>query len=241
MVKPSTTFAGDFLSGASAADVTVSNVREREGVHRRQKWCWIKAWPFRCAWFLAILSTVFMPRRTLILVVALVAVLAGAGVWWWFNQDQVSDFLNPPTNSGSANTSTTVSNTNRPPVNASLATELKGDVEIDKTVKINDVEVHFSSLSKLDSFAGQPAGEKKVFLIVFFDPVQSGQVEAVQRGLQKDVTLHYSGGVSPLASLKIASTVVANDRGYLKFVLPSDASNMVLGIGAANEQYQLPL
>ncbi len=180
-----------------------------------------------------------MNRRLLILIIILVVALAGAGVWWYFNQDQVKSVLNP--NSNATNTNT-VSNTNAAPVNGSLVTEQKGTTAIDFKTTVNDVEVHFSSASKLTTFAGEPAEEGKSFIVVYFDALASDKVLAAQAGLYQRASVLYRGGVAPMTSLKVASDVVSGDRGYLKFILPADATSLKLQIGDdGKQQTDLPL
>lgn len=180
-----------------------------------------------------------MSQRLVILISILILALAGAGTWWYFNQDQVSSILNR--SDVNANTNTT-SNSNSIPVNSNLPNEQKGTAEIDYAATINSVELKFSSASKLESFAGQPAETGQVFVIVYFDAVPSDQVLSVQSGLTNQATINYTGGSSPMMSLKVASDLVTGDRGYVKFSVPADAAQLKFRVGGDGApQADLPL
>jgi len=75
------------------------------------------------------------------------------------------------------------------------------------------------------------AGTGKEYVIVYFDGIAGDKVLAVEQVLEHDATLVSGKDTYPLAGLKVATTVVKNDRGYLKFAVPSGTKNLTLQIG----------
>lgn len=182
-----------------------------------------------------------MKRSTLILVIVLVVVLAGAGVYWYFNRDTVSQILNPSNSNSVVNTNVEV-NTNTAPVNASLNNELKGDTELDQTVTLGDTSLHFSSVSTYQTYEGEQAEDGQQFVVVFFDAVSSDHVLAANQALaDAGVVLRYTGGTSELATYKVAGDAVQNDRGYLKFLAPTDLTQPEVMMVTTNTRFSLPI
>ncbi len=167
-------------------------------------------------------------------------VLIAAGVVWYFNQDTVSSYVSGKSNTENTNQNTNATtNTNAAPTNLALQTEFKGDHTLDETVTVADVPLHFSSASKLTSFEGKDAADGQSFVVVYFDAVESNQVLAVQNGLSGLVVLHSSAGNANLSSLKVASNTVSGDRGYMKFSLPTAATDLQVIFGDSGDRFDL--
>lgn len=181
-----------------------------------------------------------MSRTTLILILVLAVVAIGGGVYLWLNKDNLS-FSNTPTTNTTTNT--TVSNTNSTVTNLNLSTTdtQKGDKELDQSLTVAGTSVHVSSSIKADTFLGETAPKNSTFVIVYFDGLPSTSISAVNQALKTDAHLLVGSTVVPLSGLKVAGQVVQNDRGYFKFVVTSDASNMTLEVGSGNDAQRVKL
>lgn len=177
-----------------------------------------------------------MRRSLVILIAVLLVVIIGGGLYFWLHRGTVKSVLNPQTNSqASANTPTIAKNSN-----TSLPVEIKGDKTLDATVKlINGLSIHFTSLTKADSFATVTADTGKTFIIVFFEPMTGAEVLAASQTLPAEVKLQVGKNTYEASSVKVASTTVKNDRGYLKFIVPS--STTAASLVAGSNQIKLPL
>lgn len=184
-----------------------------------------------------------MKNRLLILIIALVVVFIGAGVWVWMNLEnlQNTDAKNTNevvTNSTSVTNTATV-NTN---LNLTLPNEQQGTTVLDVKGTVGGQEVHFSSMSKTETFEGDPAGPDNVFAVIFFDGVESAKVLPVKRGIESgEVMLISNRGEAAIATAKVASTAFQNDRGYVKFIVHKTASDFRLLVGAAGAAQEIKL
>ncbi len=184
----------------------------------------------------------FMNKRLLILISALVVAGIGGGLWYWMHRDQVGQALNGNQNTN-ATVSTNTGNTNRTtPTNLNLSSEQKGDIAMDEHATIGGVDLHFSSVSKVDSYEGDPAGVGNSFLVVYFDGLPSSKVLGVKQAIDTGaLTLTSAKGFGTIATVKVASDIVKNDRGYIKFIVKSDESGFSLNTGAGDNVHVLKL
>ena len=181
-----------------------------------------------------------MRRTTLILVIVLVVVLLGGGAWYWMNRDKFTPATT--TNTSVTNTATTTTNTNRAAnLNLSVPTEIKGDKELNGKATVANVELTFSSVSRVATFEGEQAPAKQFFVVVYLDPVDGTKVLAVKSGLTTDSHLVTNKGSFTPVVLKIASTIYKGDRGFLKFAVPEEATSFSLEIGPTASPQRIPL
>ena len=178
-----------------------------------------------------------MHRPLLILLVVLGLVLVGGVVWWWYHQDDVKNVIQGKNTNTVTNTT---SNTNTI-VNATLPTEVKGDTAVTGKLTVNGVAVTISSFSKVGTFEGTQAEAGKIFVVLYIDAVKSADVISVKNGLQADAHLITNLETLPLASLKIASDTVSNDRGYMRFTASDKATGLVLEVGSGSTAQRVEL
>lgn len=186
-------------------------------------------------------------RRPLALLLLLLGVVAiGGGVYLFTHQDKLADAKDKLTGQSNANSTTamtnTVATTNTAPQTVGTKTEVKGNVAADGKATIADVALHFSSLQRATEYNGATAPKGSEFILVFFDSLQPSQVNGVRRALIDATQLSTKQGMVALSEVKVASTLVTGDRGYLKFTVPQGATDLALvfGTGASLQRVALP-
>lgn len=186
-----------------------------------------------------------MRRSTLILVIVLVVVIIGGGTYVWLNKDTLTfPWENNTSTITNANTASVIVNntsTNTTPITITLPNEVKGDTAASGSIKVGDTTITISSQQKQTTADGKTAEKGQTYLLVFFDAIDPAQVEAVDAGL-RGVTVSDGKKAHPLAGLKVASTYVKGDRGYMRFSVPDTAKSLTLqfGTGAEMQTVKLP-
>ncbi|MEK7538159.1 MAG: hypothetical protein AAB619_04280 [Patescibacteria group bacterium] len=183
-----------------------------------------------------------MRQTTLILVIALAVVIIGGGLYLWLNKTTVTLPWAKTTNTATTtNTAVTNAATNTAPKTITLPTEVKGDTTVTGKLTVGAVEVTINSQQKQASADNVNADKGQTFLLVYFDAIDPADVLTVDRGL-RDVKLTAGQTTYPLLSLKVASTYVKGDRGFMKFAVPEKAANLQLqlGSGATLQTVKLP-
>ncbi len=175
-----------------------------------------------------------MTPTTRILLIILAVIVVGGGAFVLSGKSSIVLPWAKNTNVINTNTTTTntvVTNTAAPTnVTVTLPTEVKGDTVVAGTLKVGDTVVTISSQQKQTTADGETADKGKTFLYVYVDPIEPANVLAVNTGLRTAVV--NDGKTSyPLESLKIASTSVKGDRGFLRFTIPDTAKNLQLQLG----------
>lgn len=173
-----------------------------------------------------------MRRTTLILIIVLAVVLLGGAGYLWWQRDSIVWPWNATSTTSTTNTSTTTNTTTNAAVvtNTTLPTEIKGDTDVTGTLTVGTVTVHISSQQKTDANNGQTADSGKTYLLVYFDALPSADVLAADQGL-RSVVVKSGTATYNLESLKVASTAINGDRGYLQFTIPDAATNLKLVLG----------
>lgn len=186
-----------------------------------------------------------MRRSTLILVIVLVIVIIGGGAYFWLNKDTLTFPWDNNTNTLTTTNSDSVvvinTPTNTAPITITLPTEVKGDTAASGSLKVGDTAITISSQQKQTTADGRTAEKGQTYLLVFFDALEPAQIEAVDTGL-RGVTVSDGKKSYPLAGLKVASTYVKGDRGYMRFSIPDTAKNLMvqLGTGDTAQTVKLP-
>ncbi len=181
-----------------------------------------------------------MRRTTLILVIILIFVVLGGGGYLWVTHPAIVLPWASNTNS-ITNTATTNTTTNTAPKTITLPTEVKGDTAVTGTFKLGQVTVTFNSQQKQATLDGVTADSGQTFLLVYFDGLSPADVVTVDQGL-RGAKLSDGHNTYSLLALKVASTYVTGDRGFLKFSMPDQATNLQLqlGSGATLQSVKLP-
>lgn len=171
-----------------------------------------------------------MSRTTLILLAVLILAIAGGGVFYWFNQDKVANILNTGAANTNAVTNTAVTNT--PLLTGTAPQLIEGDKKLTGSFTVNQVKVDFTGVTRTSTFEAIEAGQGQDFVVVYFQSVAPTEVLSVKRGLEANTSLTSGTNSYKLAGLKIASTLITNDRGYMKFVVSESITNLQLEIGS---------
>lgn len=175
-----------------------------------------------------------MRRTTLVLVIILVVVVLGGGTYVWLNKDTISFPWDKNANVDGVTNTAAVSvipaSTNTTPTSITLPTEVKGDTAASGSLKVGGVDIIISSQQKQITADGETAVAGQTYLLVFFDALAPTVIEAVDAGL-KGVKVSDGRTAYPLAGLKVASTYVKGDRGYMRFSIPESAKNLQLELG----------
>lgn len=185
-----------------------------------------------------------MRRTTLILIIVLAVVVIGGGAYVWLKKDSLTfpwaKNTNTSTTTGVGATTTNVS-TNTAPKTITLPSEVKGDTAVAGTLKVGTVDIKINSQQKQATADGQTVDKGQTYLLVYFDAVNPADVAVVDRGI-RDAKIINGTASYPLLALKVASTYVSGDRGYLRFAVPEKATNLVLqlGTGATAQTVKLP-
>lgn len=176
-----------------------------------------------------------MRRTTLILIIVLVVIVIGGGAYMWMMKDSLSLPWRKTTNSttNTTNTTTIINTTNTAPTTITLPTEVKGDTAVSGVLKIGAVDVKISSQQKQTTADGETAEKSQTFLLVYFDAVAPADVTTVDRGI-RDIKVIDGAKSYPLRAIKVASTYVTGDRGYLRFSVPEKATGLVLQLGTGD-------
>lgn len=186
-----------------------------------------------------------MRRSTLILIIILAVVIIGGGAFFWLQKDTLTfpwdKNTNTVTTTNTASVAVINTPTNTTPKTVTLPTEVKGDTVVSGNLKVGDVNITVSSLQKQTTADGKTADKGQTYLLVFFDALEPTQIEAVDAGL-RGVTVSDGKTSYPLAGLKVASTYVKGDRGYMRFSIPDTAKTLTLqlGTGADKQTVKLP-
>ncbi len=178
-----------------------------------------------------------MSRTTLILISVLGVVAIGGGAYLWMNKDNLK--LSPTTNTVNTNVAAQVNgNTNTVTaanLNLSTTQVFQGDKTLDKQLTVAGTALHITSTLKVDTYEGVAAPKGQQYLVIYFDPIDGGSVLAVQKALVKDAHLLAVGKSQiALAGIKMATTVIKNDVGFINFLVPSAATGLVLEIGTGS-------
>ncbi len=182
-----------------------------------------------------------LPRRTLILLVILVVVIAAGVVGFVMFPDQVREALGGKTNANSTtNTSVNNTNTSTTPTNLSTPQDLSGDTALTATVKIGMVDVKFTSLDRLENFDQTVAPANQRYVVVYFEGLDQSATAAVFTTMSASQLVDGNKRYSP-DKLKVATNVVANDRGYVVFLVPTNAGKLVLEVGSGAEVQRVEL
>ena len=178
-----------------------------------------------------------MSRTTSILLVVLAVAVIGGGVYFWLNKDKVASLFN----SNQANTNALAENTNHAIVNGSVQ-NVEGQTPLQGQITVGDTTLTVTSMTRDTKFESLDAPKDQDFVVVFFNGVSSNKVFAVQKGLMGNADVSDGKTSYALEGLKVASDLVANDHGYLKFVVPHTASKLTLevGSGPTAQRLQLP-
>jgi hypothetical protein len=183
-----------------------------------------------------------MKRSTLILISILVVTILGGGAWWWVNRDTISfPWQEQATNS---TTNTTTNTVNTPDVNAVLtnvATEVKGNTSVTGSFTVNTVPVTVHSLQTYDTYNTVTADAGMKILVVYIDQVPTLDVTKVSAGLLNETTVTISGKKYTLRQYKVAGKQIGNDRGWLSFMIPADATSATLVVGTDATATNIPL
>lgn len=185
-----------------------------------------------------------MTRTTMILVVILAVVVIGGGAYLWMNKGTLSWPGSTTTNTNAAVVTNTTANTNAVNLanaNLSIPDTLKGDQVIDKTISIAGADVHFTSSLRATKYNNVNADAGTSFIIIYFDGLPGASVMPVNQALT--TTAHLVNGTKTIAlgGLKTASNLIKNDRGYLKFTVPTAAKNLQLEIGSGASAQRIAL
>lgn len=183
-----------------------------------------------------------MRRTTLVLLMVLMVVVLGGGAYLWLKKDSIQwPWITTTNTSSNTNSSVTVVNTsNTTPINASLPAEVKGDTAVAGTLKIGTVDLTVSSQQRYATFNGSTAEKGKEFLVVYFDQVQSGTITVVDRGL-RDAVVTDGKTTYTAQAIKVASTAISGDRGYVEFIVPEKAANLKLQLGSGTSLQSITL
>ncbi len=179
-----------------------------------------------------------MPRTTLILVSLLVVVILGGAGYLWVTHTPITLPGAKVTNVASTNTNASV-NTAPSVINAPV--NAHGDTPLSGKLTVTGVEVAVSSLQRVATYEGAPADKDQTFLLVYIDPVKPEQVQAVNRALLTDAHLLDGATTYKLLTLKVSSTLTLNDRGFLRFQVPTAAKNLKLGVGTGKDAQSVSL
>ncbi len=182
-----------------------------------------------------------MSRSSIILFTVLAVVILGGGAFLWLNKGL---WMKPASTTNTTNTATvTNSSVNRLTANLNLSTPdtLKGDKSLDNTLVVASTSVHVSSSLKTATYEGAPAPAGKEFVIVYFDPITADKVEAVDQALEANIHLVFGQETIALTGVKIAANLVKNDRGYLKFIVPTNAAHLILEFGTGSSAQRVAL
>jgi len=187
-----------------------------------------------------------MSRTTKILLAVLAVMVVGAGAYFAMNWSKVTDLLNGNKNTAVvANTNAAVTNTttNRATnLNVSLPSEVKGSVTLNGNLTVGGVKLHFGSLQWTNQYLDVKAATGKTLLVIFVDQLTAAQIAPVVDVLSQDVKLQVGGTSVDVRRFKIASDQIKNDRGYLLFEVPTNATNIALvrGSGPSSESVSIP-
>lgn len=185
-----------------------------------------------------------LTRTMLNLLIALGVAVVGGGVYFALNQDRVVSLVTPKkTVNTNRATTTNVPDINAVPhTNISVPSEIRGDTVFTGELTLAGVPIKLSSVQKSPTYIDIKAAEGKTLMVVFIDPVQSSQVPAVINAVGVDIHLdHGTNSVSPRRT-KIAGDQIKNDRGYMIFEIPANATKLTLisGTGPTATRLTLP-
>lgn len=171
-----------------------------------------------------------MSRTTLILITILAIVAIGGGAYLWLNKDSLS---NPLSTTNTTTNSTTTANTNTSTANLNLSTAdtLKGDKTLDTKLTVGGADIQVTSSLKAATYESVAAPAGKEFLVIYFEGISGDKVSVVDAALASGAHLLVGTTTVALTGIKVATNVVKNDRGYLKFIVPIGASNVNLEVG----------
>ncbi len=183
-----------------------------------------------------------MRLSTAILLIVLAVVVIGGGAYLWLMKDSLSLPWASNTNStAKSSTKTLTPTTTTAPTTITLPTEVKGDTVVTGTLKVGTADVKISSQQKQVTADGVTADKGQTFILVYFDAIEPADVSTVDQGIRQ-VKLIDGKTTYPLLALKVASTYVKGDRGYLRFAVPTSATKLQLqlGTGATAQTLSLP-
>lgn len=184
-----------------------------------------------------------MRRTTLMLIIVLILIILGGGAYLTYTKTKiVFPWVNKATTTTTNNGVTTTTNTvNTSLKTITLPTEVKGDTAVTGKLKIDTIELTISSQQKQTTIGAETADKGMTFLLVYFDPVAPTDVLAVDKGLRQ-VKVNDGKADYPVAGISVSSTTVKGGRGYMKFVIPTTATNLKLqlGTGATLQSVTLP-
>lgn len=179
-----------------------------------------------------------LPRRTLVLIVVLILAIAAAGAVWFMFPEKIDSVFGGK--KGGTNTNIVVENTNTTTANLSTPQDLSGDTPLTATVKIGTTEVKFTSLDRLGNFDQTAAPANQQHLILYFEglnPADTSTVFTALNGAQiVDGDKRYS-----IVSLKVASNIVKNDRGYAVFLIPTTTGKLTFEVGTGPDLQRVDL
>lgn len=181
-------------------------------------------------------------RRTTVILVSILALVVVAGVvLFMMFPDQAREALGGKSSTNSTtNTATQNSNTTTAPTNLSTPQDLSGDTPLTATMKVGASTIVFSSLDRLNAFDQIPAPENQRFVVMYFEGLPAAETASVFEALAQAQLVDGDKRYSP-DKLKIATNVVKNDRGYLVFIVPTDAGKLVLEVGSGTEVQRVEL
>lgn len=183
-----------------------------------------------------------MRRTTLILLIVLVVVVVAGGAYAMMNKEKVRQAFGGKnanvavtvTTNKATNAANTAAPTNVPIKTGTAPKEVKGDVAADTSITVGKTTVHISSLQKTASFMGTDAAKGKEFFVVYFDALTSDAIVDVQSAFMAGTSVVTGGQTIPMQKLKIASTAITGDRGFIAFQVPAGSKTFVMKIGTGD-------
>jgi len=174
----------------------------------------------------------------------LIVIIIGGGLYFWLTKTPINILGNKNANTAvTTNTNTAVvSNVNSTLQVTNSPVEVKGTNAMTGKVTVGGVELTLNSYAKVDTINGVPADKGQTYLLIYFDAVAPASVSAVNQALIADAHLLVGDVTYKLLALKVASTLVNNDRGSLQFMVPTTAQNtkLEIGTGASAQRVTLP-